>query len=97
VIHYSDVTISLLNMSGQRILDVRFPMVSATGADKPKPENKFWTNHPECVKRTRVEEITNPPAQGAERWFHIAFDLSTLLEQRGGAPVKGAPQAPAEN
>lgn len=80
LIHYSDVTINLLTMDEQRILDVRFPMVTATNDGKPEAVSRHWTNHPECVKRTWVEEIKNPPAEGVERWFHIEFDLALLLD-----------------
>ncbi|MBM4095015.1 MAG: hypothetical protein FJ276_37230, partial [Planctomycetes bacterium] len=81
LIDYSDVTINLLNMGSQRTLDVRFPIVSLTDAATDiKTDNAHWTNHPECVKRTWVEKITNPPAAGAERWFHVEFDFTSLLE-----------------
>ena len=80
MIHYSDVTINLFNMGSQRTLDVRFPTDSLidAGADT-EARNAYWTNHPECVKRTWVEKITNPPATGAERWFHVEFDLTSLM------------------
>ena len=29
--------------------------------------------------RTWVEEITNPPVEGVQRWYHIEFDLGELL------------------
>ena len=85
VIHYSDVTINLLNMGAQRTLDVRFPMVSLTdtGAEI-KAHTVYWTNHPECVKHTWVEKITNPPAKGAERWYHVEFDLGSLMAPGDG-------------
>jgi hypothetical protein len=78
-IDYSDVTINLLTMEGQRTLDVRFPLATAILDDAPKTENAYWTNHPECVLRTWIEEIRNPPTEGAERWFHIEFDVEKLL------------------
>ncbi len=78
-IHYSDVTINLLNMGDQRTLDVRFPLVTEPAGEKIKAENAYWTSHPECVKQTWVERITNPPAEGTERWFHIEFDLTSML------------------
>lgn len=79
-IHYSDVTISLLTMDSQRTLDVRFPMSSDPDGTANEPEHAYWTNHPECVRRTWVEIVSNPPAQGQERWFHVEFDLAGLLD-----------------
>ena len=82
LIDYSDVTISLLTVGSQRTLDVRFPLVSLPDAAIDiKTDNAYWTNHPECIRRTWVERITNPPATGAEQWFHMEFDLSELLPQ----------------
>ena len=80
IILYSDVTINLFNMGEQRILDVRFPMGSDGGILTPTWNVLHWTNHPECVRRTWFEEIPNPPAEGAERWYHVEFDLTSLLE-----------------
>ena len=80
IIFYSDVTINLFNMGEQRILDVRFPMGSEGGIITPTWNVLHWTNHPECVRRTWFEEIPNPPAEGAERWYHVEFDLTSLLE-----------------
>jgi hypothetical protein len=86
LVDYSDVTINLLNMDSQRTLDVRFPMASLVDASTDvKADNAYWTNHPECVKRTWVEKITHAPAQGAERWFHVEFDLGPLLARDRGA------------
>jgi len=78
-IHYSDVTINLCNVGDQRRLDVRFPIVSDSPVQTFTGEVAYWTNHPECVVRTWIEEIENPPAEGVERWFHIEFDLTPLL------------------
>ncbi|HID75805.1 MAG TPA: hypothetical protein EYP56_07385 [Planctomycetaceae bacterium] len=62
-IHYSDATINLLHMGSQRTLDVRFPMVAQRGPDdRSQPKAAYWINHPECVKRTREEGVTNPPS-----------------------------------
>ncbi|HID78793.1 MAG TPA: transglutaminase domain-containing protein, partial [Planctomycetaceae bacterium] len=82
-IHYSDVTIGLLTMGDQRILDVRFPMTTEPPGERLEVETAYWTNHPEWVRRTWVEKITAPPAEGTERWFHIEFDLGKAL---GGQP-----------
>ena len=86
LITYSDVTINLFNMGGQRTLDVRFPMVTDSGPLTPTWDVVHWTNHPECVKRTWIEEIPNPPAEGAERWYHVEFDLTSILDGAQGIP-----------
>jgi len=78
-IHYSDITINLYNAGDQRTLDVRFPIVSDSPVQTFTGDVAYWTNHPECVVRTWIEEIENPPAEGVERWFHIEFDLAPLL------------------
>ena len=79
-IDYSDITINLLNIGTQRLLDVRFPMPTDSGPLTPTWNVVHWTNHPECVKRTWIEEIPNPPAKGAERWYHVECDLSSVLD-----------------
>jgi len=89
-IHYSDVTISLLTMDDQHTLDVRFPMTTEGPGQRLKDEVAYWTNHPACVRRTWVERITNPPAEGTERWFHIEFDLRVLLEAETSAEKRAA-------
>jgi len=86
LITYSDVTINLFNMGDQRTLDVRFPMVTDSGPLTPTWDVVHWTNHPECVKRTWIEEIPNPPAEGAERWYHVEFDLTSILDGGPGMP-----------
>jgi len=78
-IHYSDITINLYNAGDQRTLDVRFPIVSDSPVQTFTGDVAYWTNHPECMVRTWIEEIENPPAEGVERWFHIEFDLAPLL------------------
>jgi len=79
LIQYSDITINLYNIGDQRTLDVRFPIVSDSETHRFTGETAYWTNHPECVVRTWIEEIANPPVEGVERWFHIEFDLTSLL------------------
>jgi hypothetical protein len=55
--------------------------------DKKEARNAYWTNHPECVRRTWVERITNPPVAGTERWFHVEFDIGPLVgESKPGTP-----------
>lgn len=79
IIRYSDTTVNLYNIGTQRILDTRFPMISESESHHDMQRLAFWTNHPECVTRTWIEEITNPPAVGVQRWFHIEFDLTNLV------------------
>ncbi|MCF7848671.1 MAG: carboxypeptidase regulatory-like domain-containing protein [Kiritimatiellales bacterium] len=90
-IHYSALTLNLCNIGTQRILDVRFPLASASDAEMPEAICKTWSNHPECVTRTWVETTDNPPAKGAERWFHIEFNLESLLEQSNEAASENEP------
>lgn len=78
-IHYMDTTINLYNIGDQRILDVRFPMPSVSTVCESTGNEAYWTNHPECVVETYIEEITNPPVEGVEKWFHVVFDLNPLL------------------
>lgn len=80
VIHYSDITISLLGVEKQRKLDVRFPFISESEVSTYTGHEAYWTNHPECVVKTWVEEVTNPPVEGKEKWFHVEFDLRPLLK-----------------
>lgn len=75
-IHYSDITINLYNMTEQRFLDVRFPLVMNSDAHSATGDYRYWTNHPEAVLATWIEDISNPPVLETEHWFHIAFDLS---------------------
>ena len=78
-INYSDITVNLLNLGGQRILDTRFPIVTESDTHHDMERQGWWTNHPECVTRTWVEEIVNPPVEGVQRWYHIEFDVTSLL------------------
>jgi len=79
-IHYRDITVNLYNIGFQRTLDVRFPMVVESPYHHDMNEYAYWTNHPECVKRTWIQEVTNPPTAGVARWYHIEFDLTGLLQ-----------------
>jgi hypothetical protein len=80
VIHYRDITINLYDMGNQRELDTRFPLVPDTDLHEPQNVEAYWTNHPECVTGTRVEITENPPVNGTEGWFHVTFDLSSLID-----------------
>jgi hypothetical protein len=78
-IHYRDIMINLYNIGFQRTLDVRFPMVGESAYHHDMDEYAYWTNHPECVQRTWIQDVTNPPTAGIVRWYHIEFDLISLL------------------
>jgi len=78
-IYYSDVTINLYSMIDQTTLDVRFPLVTDTDSHTSTGDHAYWTNHPECVVSTWIEEIANPPIMETERWFYIKFDISSLI------------------
>ncbi|HDZ91641.1 MAG TPA: hypothetical protein ENH37_13345 [Deltaproteobacteria bacterium] len=78
-IYYRDVTIDLNNVDGPGSVDIRFPLVSESEAHHDMKAQAYWSNHPECIERTYVEEITNPPVEGKLRWFHIVFDLTRLV------------------
>ena len=65
-------------MDEQKKLDVRFPLLASDKTSSYPGAEAFWTNHPEYVTKTWIEEITNPPVAGKERWFHIEFDLSSI-------------------
>ncbi|HEC95256.1 MAG TPA: hypothetical protein ENI45_04750 [Thermoplasmatales archaeon] len=80
-IDYRDVTLNLCDFQGQRTLVVRFPTYPEPGVNGSIQTDFYWTNCPECVKRTWVEEVRNPPVEGKERWFCIEFDLSPLFEE----------------
>ena len=84
LINYSSITINLFNVGSQRTLDVRFPMVSESEVHDDMGRQTWWVNYPECVRRTWVEVVSNPPAEGLQRWFHIEIDLAPLMD--GGGP-----------
>jgi len=77
-IAYSDFTLHLSNIGDQRVLRARFPIIMASSYVTPTGDVAYWTNHPEWVTRTWIEDETNPPVEGVERWFYIEFDLSEL-------------------
>ncbi|MEW6364585.1 MAG: carboxypeptidase regulatory-like domain-containing protein [Acidobacteriota bacterium] len=80
MLHYADVTLNLLNVGDQRSLDVRFPFVSESASHSLLDDHAFWTNHPECVRRTWIEVVQNQPVEGVERWFHIELDITSLVD-----------------
>ena len=59
---------------------MRFPIVMDSAFHRDMDQYAYWTNHPECVKRTWIETVTNPPVEGTQRWFHVEFDLTSLEE-----------------
>jgi transglutaminase-like putative cysteine protease len=78
-INYSDITVNLYNIGSQRVIDTRFPIVSESATHHDMDRQIWWTNHPECVTGTWIEQITNPPVEGTQRWFHVVFDVTDLL------------------
>ena len=78
-INYSDITINLYNVGGQRIVDTRFPIVTESATHHDMDRQAWWTNHPECVTGTWIEGVVNPPVEGTQRWFHVVFDVTSLL------------------
>ena len=80
-IDYRDITLNLCDFQKQRTLVVRFPTYPEPGVNHSIQTDFYWTNCPECVKRTWIEEVRNPPVEGKERWFCIEFDLSPLFEE----------------
>jgi hypothetical protein len=79
-IHYQDLTVSLLDLGDQKTLDVRFPVVVQTKFHEPLSHEAYWTNHPECVTKTWIEERQGATGDYQERWFHLLFDLKTLVD-----------------
>jgi hypothetical protein len=53
----------------------------------PTGDFAYWTNRSERVTRTWIEEETNPPVEGVERWFCIEFDLSELQSRQIYLPL----------
>lgn len=85
-VYYSDITVNLFNIGGQRHLTARFPFVTESEVHHSTGDRAYWTDHPECVVDTFIEEITNPPAEGVERWFNIEFDLAPLFDDHEDSP-----------
>lgn len=82
-VHYSDVTLNLFTLAKQRRLDVRFPLATESAHFAFTGDTGYWTNHPECLLRTWVESVENPPADGVQQWFHLEFDLGPILNLSG--------------
>jgi hypothetical protein len=81
VIQYADFTLNFANIGDQLTIPVRFPTIMESDYVTFTGVLTYWTNHPEWVVGTWMEEQVNPPAEGVERWFHIDFDRCQ--------PVKG--------
>ena len=55
--------------------------VRATIDEHSLPDDKaFWTNHPECARRTWIEVVQNQPVEGLERRFQIELDIASLRD-----------------
>jgi hypothetical protein len=81
IILYGENTLSLYNIGYQRKFVFRFPLIMDSYAYTYEGRWEYWTNHPECIERTWVEQISNPPVEGIERWVHIEFDLASVLRR----------------
>lgn len=81
VVHYSDITIRLENIGEQRRLVVRFPFPTGNEHVECLEESAWWTNHPECVTASWTEETLKPPRTEVERWFHLEFDLTPMVDR----------------
>ena len=79
VIHYSDFTLNLTTIGEQRMLTARFPIPVENEHVTYLDRCAYWTDHPECVTRTWMEEISNPPVPETCRWFNIEFDITQLV------------------
>jgi len=79
VAQYADFTLNLWNIGDQRTLKARFPMPVETEYAELLGKCAYWTNHPECVKRTWISEERNPPVKETRKWYNIEFDLTPLL------------------
>lgn len=96
-IAYSDFTLHLSNIGDQQTLQARFPIIMASDYVTPTGDVAHWTDHPEWVIRTWIEEETNPPVEGVERWFVVEFDLSgqqPTTPTPAPAPVGGIAELP---
>jgi len=82
-INYSQITLSRWSLRNQAVIDVRFPAPTESDATTDTGEWAYWTNHPECVIETYIETIVNPPVDEIQRWRHIVFDVSSLIEAGG--------------
>jgi hypothetical protein len=71
----------------QETLDVRFPMITESATHEDLGRRVYWTNHPECVLGTWIEEIPHESTDQVQRWFHVEMDLEPLL----GVPVPRRP------
>lgn len=78
-IHYSDFTLDLRKMAGQRIVVARFPLPVETDVVFDMDEFAWWTDQPGCVTRTWVETFSHPDVLEENCWLNIEFDLTSLL------------------
>ncbi|KAA0003387.1 MAG: hypothetical protein FE048_01640 [Thermoplasmata archaeon] len=72
---YFDGTINLTNIGDQKTLRFKFPIIIDTKYTE-HIKHTYWTNHPECVTKSWIEEITD--ALDILRWFNIEFNITNL-------------------
>ena len=80
VIAYADFTLNFANIGDQLTIPARFPTVMESDYVTFTGVLTYWTNHPEWVVGTWMEEEVNPPVEGLERWFHIDFNRCQPVE-----------------
>jgi hypothetical protein len=73
------VIIDLTSVGAQRIFWFRFPLAMETQYVHTI-DAIYWTNHPEWVTRTWIENVSNPPVPDTWRWFYVEFDLGRKVE-----------------
>jgi hypothetical protein len=76
---YAEFTLNLTNIGSQKNFSARFPIIIDTQYTH-HIDQAYWTDHPECVTKTWIQEITNPPVPDTWRWFYIEFDLTNLTK-----------------
>jgi hypothetical protein len=82
---YADFTLNLTNIGTQKIFRARFPIIIDTEYTQ-HIDQAYWTDHPECVTKTWIEEITNPPLPDTWRWFYIEFNITSLTKVKDVNP-----------
>ena len=82
---YADFTLNLTNIGSQKIFRTRFPIIIDTEYTHHLTQ-AYWTDHPECVTQTWIEEINNLPVPDTWRWFYIEFNLTNLTGRKDTHP-----------
>ena len=75
-------------MYSSPFVDTRFPIVSESDTHHDMDRQAWWTNHPECLKRTWIEDIANPPVEGLQRWFDIKKLGTVTVFLHANPPLK---------